>query len=231
MNYPDNFDVSAFPAGTRVAASRVMAISVAVIFLLIVFVCGILVWSRGSGRIHPFLISTGYNGVGEWSIIGHDHGRRTVSAMYAMQESLVGKYIRSRFTISASGPENESVWSACDRTSDCTTTGNSTTRASCALFCAGTDDVFRKFMEDVVPNYRDRAASGERWGVDTSSIQIRSGGGVNENGGMWRAVFRVVSNMDATMTVVAYVKIARNPREYPATLGFFVADFNAYRVN
>lgn len=229
MNYPDNFETPAFPAGTRIASARAVAICTAISFLVIVFLCLILVWARGSIRKHPFLVSVGYNGIGEWTVVGHDHGRRTISAARAMQEALVGKYIRARFAISGSAIENEGAWAACNRTTDCASIGNSMARSGCTLYCAGTDEVFDKFVTKVVPDYRARAAVGERWTVDASSMQIRPSSVINNDGGMWRAIFTLVSNMNASITVVAYVKIARNAKEYPGTLGFYVADFNAYR--
>ena len=37
------------------------------------------------------------------------------------------------------------------------------------------------------------------------------------------------SNLNGDFDVIAYVKIARDAQRYPQTLGFYVAEFNAFR--
>lgn len=230
MNYPDNFETPAFPAGTRIATSRAAAIGISVVYVLIVFVCGLLLWSARSARISPYLVATNEIPT-EWRIVGYDDGARTIPAYRALQEALVAKYIQRRFYISALAQENENLWTACARDVDCTTVGNTTTGSDCALFCATTSAEFVDFQTTIVPDYQARADMGERWFVDSASIRLVPTGNVTENGGVWRARFTVTSNMDTPMIVIAYARVGRDMKQYPRTMGYFIESFNAYRLD
>ena len=230
MNYPDNFETPAFPAGTRIATSRAAAIGIAVVYALILCACGLLLWSSRSARVSPYLVAT--NEIpNEWRIVGHDGGPQKVPAYRALQEALVAKYIQRRFYISAADSENENLWTACDRDVDCTTTGNTTTGTDCALFCATSPDEFSEFQSRIVPEYRERAGMGETWVVDGASVRLVPVGIVSAAGGIWRARFTVESNMATSMIVIAYIKVARNIQRYPRTMGYYVEKFNAYRLD
>ena len=61
------------------------------------------------------------------------------------------------------------------------------------------------------------------------SVHISPVGSVNDAGGTWR-VQMSVSTTDGVIDIMAYVKVARNPRSYAKTMGYYVADFNAYRI-
>ena len=230
MNYPDNFETPAFPAGTRIATSRAAAIGIAVVYALIVFVCGVLLWSARSVRISPFLVATNEM-PNEWRIVGHDGGTRRMPAYRTLQEALVAKYIQRRFYISAIGAENENLWTACARETDCTTVGNTSTGGDCSLFCATTSDEFSEFQTAVVPGYMERFEMGEHWFVNSASIRMAPSGTISASGGMWRAQFTIITNMGAPIQVVAYAKVARNMQEYPRTMGYYIANFNAYRLD
>ena len=229
MNYPDNYDNPVFPAGPRIASTRVVGICLAVVVVLIWFVCIALGWAVRSQRVSPVIIATG-GASSDWVVVQEGGMRRTIKADQALQESLIARYVRGRFSISLNAVDNDILWSECDRARDCYITGN-TVGGRCALFCAGTTSVFAQFMSEVVPDYRLRATRGEHWSVSTDNMRIVPTGNVNENGGMWRVDFSVNSNMSAPFRVVAYVDVGRNKAEYPATLGFYIAGFNAYRLD
>lgn len=209
-----------------------MAIGTMVAFLLIVFLCAMLFWANRSARIHPFLISID-NMTGGWAIVGHDHGRKTVSATQSLQESVVGNFVRDWLFISDDAAANDAIWRTCDRTADCGTGDSAGLRAGreCAIYCTTSDDVFSRFVYDVIPDYQERAAVGERWNVDIDTMNITPTDDVADAGGTWRVMVSVVSNISAPMDVIAYVKVARNVKLYPRTLGFYVVDFNAYKLN
>lgn len=226
MNYPDNFETPAFPAGARIAVSRVAAIWVSVVFLLVLFVCGVLVWSTRSQRVHPFLVAVNET-PNEWRIVGHDHGKRTLTYVRALQESVVGKFTELRFHISGDERTNDMMWTPCDVATDCATSGT----GRCRLFCAGGEDVFSKFHDYVLPDYRARADAGERWSVDMETIRISPVGQIQENGGVWRVRVTIISNLTAPINVIAYARVARDIKKYPRTLGYYVMDFNAYRMD
>lgn len=231
MNYPDNFDVPAFPAGKRIAISRITSIGTAIAFLLICCVCVLLVWTARSQRVHPFIISVN-NETGTWQVVGHDHGRKKISAIRNMQEHTVARFVESWFTISGNAEQNAGRWAECRRDADCLGGRDRPFGdATCAMFCISGNDIFSKFTANVAPEFQRRAAGGERWGVMRDSMRMAPVGPVGENGGTWRVQFAVVSNMSAPLEITAYAKVVRNKQYYPQTLGFYVADFNAYKTN
>lgn len=230
MNYPDNFDTPAFPAGKTIAISRLMAIGTSIVFLLIIFTCGLLVWTVRSQRVHPFLIATN-NISGEWRLVGHDHGKKTVPAIQTLQEATIGAFIQNWFYISEDASENAALWAQCDRNTACVSDGMEYGSKTCALFCATGEDLFMKFMSDIMPGYQARATDGERWTVNMESISAMPVDKISENGGTWRISLTVQSNISAPMEILGYAKVLRNIKYYPRTMGFYVSDFNAYRIN
>ena len=65
----------------------------------------------------------------------------------------------------------------------------------------------------------------------TDTIQITPVGGRDmQNGGIWRVQASVWSNINASFDVVAFVRVARAAGKYPMTMGYYVTDFNAYRI-
>lgn len=231
MNYPDNFETAAFPAGRRIAVSRVAAIGTAIVFLLICFACGIMLWTMRSARVHPFLISVN-DASGIWQVVGHDHGRKTVSATRTLQESVVGNLVRNWFRISDDAFENAAIWRECDRSADCDSEDATVTvDGDCAMFCVTSADLFTTFVNDIVPGYRARAQNDQQWSVDMDSLRITPASKIDDRGGTWRVQATVMTNTGTPMDIIAFAVIRRDKRSYPRTMGFYVADFNAYKIN
>ena len=230
MEYPGNFETPAFPAGRRIAISRLFAIWILIAMLLIIFLSGILLWSSRSDRLVPFLISTN-NDTGEWTIVGRTSRALEYTRTHTFQESVVGNFAWNWFNISGDAAENEIAWQKCER-SVCST-GDSTGHGvrACALFCASGDEIYSRFMYDVLPDYRRRADNGEFWVFDEKSMLISPVGRITDSGGTWQIIANVYSSVIGTMEIKAFVKIARNKAAYPQAMGFYVADFNAYRIN
>ena len=149
-----------------------------------------------------------------------------------MQEAAIVHFVQNWFSISDTPLENESLWRTCDRTKEC---GNRRDTPygdkSCAIYCATGEDMFSRFIYDIVPDYQMRSAMGERWVVDVDSIGISPFGSVGENGGTWRINVNVHSNVSAPINIVAFAKVVRNIKSYPKYMGFYIADFNAYKIN
>lgn len=233
MDYPDNFDIPAFPAGTRIAISRFMAIASCVLFVLIIFACVVLLWSLRSGRVDPFIVSVD-DITGQWTVVGHSHGNGPIEypALWSFQQSVVGNFAANWFTISEITSENDAMWQTCKRDEMC---GEKSKRGfddkTCTLFCSSGEELFNRFIYDVVPDYQSRVAKGEYWVVDKTQFQIEPAGEINVSGGTWRILATIKSNISGDMTVFAFAKVARNPENYPQTLGYYVADFNAYKIN
>ena len=101
LDYPSDFNTPAFPAGKSVALSRLMGIASCVTFLLVIFLCGILIWAVRSQRIDPFIVEIDKL-TGQWTVVGHSHGNGPIeySAKMALQESVLGNFTANWFSVS-----------------------------------------------------------------------------------------------------------------------------------
>lgn len=232
LRYPDEFNTPTFPAGPRIASSRTLSIAIMTVFFLIICSCGLLLWVQRSAQVHPFLVSIN-NITGQWEIIGHQHGHmREMSTAQTLQESVLGKFVRNWFWIAENADMNTARWNKCDRAADCAPenkTGVET--GACGIYCLTGDDMFSRFSTTVKPEYQSRIDDGETWRVDMSSIQMLPIGEVLPNGGAWQIRAKIISNKTAPIEILAYATVGRNMDAYPQTLGYYVADFNAYRMN
>ena len=141
------------------------------------------------------------------------------------QQSLVWKFTNDWFTISPDMELNDRMWDTSCRRTDCDTTDGT---SPCGLFCASGDDLFRRFRENVLPTYQNLANAGEFWSPSPVSIHIDPVGRVIDAGGTWR-IQMVVSMNGKNVQTIAYAKVARNIKSHPKTMGYYIADFNAYR--
>lgn len=228
MDYPDDFDVPANPAGKRIAISRIMAIWTSIAFLLIIFLCFILLWSYKSQTLSPILISINNNN-GEWSVVGHKPNSNQSPIFKTMQEYVAGNFIKHWFEISKNITENESAWEKCDRDS-CRDDTLMFGARTCAIYCAAGSDIYSRFLYDVVPNYKLIQNANNYLTVDMDSIQIMPVEKISKNGGSWRATATILGS-DGDFKIQAFIKIALNKVNFPKTMGFYVADFNAYRID
>lgn len=230
MDYPNSFETPAFPAGKRIAVSRVFSVGVVALFFLIICVCGLLMWVRDGATIEPFIISID-SVTGAWSIVGHPHGQMAYSATRTMQESVIANFTRDWFTIGTDA-ENDALWKTCERESQCMS-DNAPARIdkTCAIYCASGDEVFNSFILNVVPTWVDIADASGRMTVDTTSIQILPIGQISTNGGMWTVRAKLSTSFGGDMQIIAFAKVARRTSVYPRTLGYYIVDFNAYRLN
>ena len=233
MDYPSDFDTPGFPAGSRIVISRFMGIASCVLFVVIIFACILLLWAVRSQRIDPFIVSIDKL-TGAWTVVGHSHGNapRQYSAVNLMQQSVVVNFAANWFSISDDAMINDALWQSCDRIDDCGVKSNlKYGEKKCALYCATGEELFNNFIYDIVPKYQTRFISGEKWVVDVTQIDIEPAGVIGNNGGTWRVYATIQSNISGDIDVVAFAKVAKNTEKYPKTLGFYVADFNAYKID
>ncbi|HIU65216.1 MAG TPA: hypothetical protein IAC63_01075 [Candidatus Enterousia avicola] len=233
MDYPSNFNTPAFPAGPSIAVSRFMAIASCVLFVLIIFASGLLLWAVKSNRVDPFIVYVD-DFTGQWSVIEHSHENAELEypALWSVQQSVVGNFLENWFSISENPQENEILWQTCKRSDDCSIEAE---RAyddkTCALYCITGEELFSKFIYDVVPIYQSRVSNGETWLIDKTEFQIEPVGKITDNGGTWRINGEIQSSISGNIEIIAFVKVVRNISLYPRTLGYYVADFNAYKIN
>ncbi|MDR1360905.1 MAG: hypothetical protein LBJ18_01175 [Rickettsiales bacterium] len=224
MNYPSDFETPAFPAGKRIAISRSFGIWSLTAFLIIIFLCGILLWTARSQRLSPILIS------GDWTVIGKNDSAREYSVAQAMQESVALNFARQWFQISNDAAANSVRWCRGERHSCPGSDDAAPGVKPCLIFCAGADDLYTRFSNAVLPDYEARAKNGEIWTVAENSLDISPVGNITESSGNWRVRATIESNLAGAFRIEAYLAVARNKNNYPRNLGFYVADFNAYKT-
>ncbi len=230
LDYPASFDISVFPAGRRIALSRVMAICTMVVFMIAVCVCALLLWVVNSRQMDPFMISINRD-TGAWTVVGRTGPTLDYSVNRTVQESVVGNFVENWLNISAQGDENQAAWGKCSP-EDCLS-GNGVLFGTrrCVLYCASNDDVYNRFTYNVRDDYMARAAAGETWTIDMTTMHIEPMGDVSDAGGAWRVRARVLSNINPDFDVDVFIKVARHLNDFPSSMGYYIADFNAYRIN
>ena len=231
MEYPGNFDTPAFPAGKRIAVSRVVGIGILSVFFLVSCMCGLVLWGARSMRLEPFLISVD-DITGVWSVVGRNTTTdKSYPVTQTMQESVAVNFTQNWFSISDDASVNGKVWRQCP-VAECTGAESLAYGVrDCAISCMAGDKLFKVFTTDVVPVYKSRAMAGETWGVMADSIQASHIGETEAGGGIWRIRASVWSNINSVFEIVAFVRVARAVDRYPMTMGYYVEDFNSYRIS
>ena len=230
MDYPDDFDTSAFPAGKRIAVSRAAGIWVMISFFLIVVLCLALPWVQHSRTIEPFVIYV--NGAqGFWELVGHQNVKQQEPYYVPVQRALASIFTEKWFTLSDDAKINAEHWDSCNRETVCATRIENTlyNNIGCDLYCLVDDDLYQHFVKTIVPLYQTSASFGERWYVNPSTIYAEPNGNITEATGSWIVHARVRSTVNGTFNIIAYVQIERDKEVYPQTLGYYISNFNAYR--
>lgn len=231
MDYPNGFEVPTFPAGKQIMFTRVVGIAIMVVFLLILVMCGVLLWAQKSTRVHPFLVSVNQI-TGQWEIVGHQHEEiQELSSVRTLQESVIGNFVRNWFLVTGNADLNNAMWESCDRVTQCNPkdkTGIDSNR--CAIYCIVNDELYDKFISGIVPEYKIRMQMDETLVCDMASLVISPIGAVGDGGGMWLVQVVLRDGKNSRINIIGYAKIARNMDAYPKTLGYYVADFNAYNI-
>ena len=228
MNYPDDFNVPTFAAGKSIAASRAMAVGIMSAFLIIVFVCVILVWTIRSVHVEPYILLTG--GINDqWQIIkpGGEQPETNMTGNQIIQQALIWKFAQQWFSVL---PDmDESIWNTSCKRVEC---DDSDISGNCALFCITDSALFNRFKDDILPEYKKLVAAGKYWIPDVNSISIVPVGTIDDYGGTWRVQMSITTGKNDSMEILAYAKVAHDIKTYtnPKTLGYYIADFNAYRM-
>ena len=233
MKYPDDFDTPTFPAGNQIAVSRTVSIVIMVVFLLIMFACGGLLWVQKNIRVHPFLVSVN-DITGQWEIVGHQHTDvKEMTTVRALQESVIGKFLEYRFFVTDNEQFNMTIWQTCDRGKHCNPEQDNELMGDepCALYCLSGDDEHTYFSNNIVPQYQQIFNKGETWHLDTQSVEMIPISAITSAGGFWQIRATINSNTQGAIKILAYVNVSRNNTLYPQTLGYYVAKFNAYRID
>ena len=194
--------------------------------------CAVLLWAKKSVQVHPFLVSVN-DVTGQWEVVGHQHGDHVqMTADRTLQESVLGNFVRTWFSVSEYSEYNSDVWSECERETQCNPNSKHYVgNEKCVIYCIASDDVYDTFVSSVVPVHQAHFNQNDFWRPDMSLTQFTPIGEITENGGMWQIRATVYSNLSIPIEILAYAKISNNQDIYPKTMGYYVADFNAYKIN
>ena len=230
MDYPNGFNIPTFPAGKTLALSRSFSIWIAIIFFMIVAFCGFIVLGIRFKTNYPFLISVDPI-TDEWSVVAYpDEFKKPMQQYQIIQEKLVNDFVTDWFTISNNANINESRWSKCSVDECDLPEQYDPTNTECAISCKCSADVFKEFH--MVSQQYKEIENTDTWRVLGMQILPIT---VSENASSWQ-VYAIIQTSNASMmkrvfNVLVFMDIARNTDgSYPATFGYYVKQFNSYRI-
>lgn len=228
MNYPNDFDTPTFPAGKTVALSRSVSVWISIVFFVIIVACGLILLLNHSKRNYPFLISTDPL-TSDWTVVAYPEKNLKISPDRIIQETLVSNYVTYWFSINKNNMINEAMWQECDST-DCESADQYNPKNyNCALFCSSAPELYRQFTEKVLPEYRDRIAQASET-ISVRSQLITPPTNLKSKAGLWQSYVELESSVNKKFDVLAFIELGYDTDKYPATLGYYVKDFNAYRM-
>ncbi len=207
-----------------------MGIGIVATFLIIVCLCGLLIWTIRSARVEPYIIATG--GINDqWRVImaGGEIPTKNMTDAQVFQQSMLWRFTQNWFRISKNTETNAAVWNTECKREDCLS--NDADARNCALYCAIGDELFYRFSKNVLPQYESLESAGATWMVVPESMRIDPVGDISVRGGTWRIMATVLTGGAGAMDIVAYATVARNEKYFPAARGYYVSEFNAYRVS
>ena len=229
MKYPDDFNTPAFPAGKFVAVSRFMATAIMVVFFVIICLCGLIFWVKKTQDVSPFLISISPNGE-RWTMVAHDNHKAEIPAYYVLQESLLNKFAHNWFTISGDADINRATWANCTGTRQVCQENIDTN--TCAIYCACDGSVFSSFERVVLPVYNELMNNNAAvWSVvDVRIAPVDSIDSIKEQGGLWKLNVAVQTD-NGIVNFMGYARTGLDATQHAKTMGYYVTEFNMYRMN
>lgn len=231
MKYPDDFNTPAFPEGKFVAVSRFMGTAVSCIFFLIVCLCGIILWVKRTQDVSPFLVSINPNGE-RWTVVANDNHKTEIPAYYVLQESMLNRFVRDWFTVSADANLNAARWKKCEHESEECTGNIRSDGNTCAIYCMSDTNVWDSFENVVKPVFNELSTrDGDVWTVKSVSVKpVDSVASVTQGGGFWKLEVVVQTN-NGDILFTGFARTNYDEQTYPKTMGYYVSDFNTFRMN
>lgn len=234
MRYPDDFDTKASEFGRSLAVARKMAISAMFIFVLIIFMCVLVVWANKSAKLHPFLISVN-DVTGQWQLVGHQHKKMAeVETAHTLQESVVGKFVRGWFLLTPNEKRNRELWQKCASYENCDPSKKSFVGTEkCTIYCLTSDTLYSAFIKDVIPDYIERIKQGQSFYVDMSSLRMNpTCKDIKDvHGCTWQVQFNLKTNARQKISVLGYAMVYQDINRYPQTMGYYISDFYSYKID
>ena len=193
--------------------------------------CGFVLLNTHLRKNFPFLISI--NPVTEdWIVITYPGEKvKPIPQYQYIQEKLVHDFVKDWFTISDNMEINEKIWEQCSAEECKEAKQINPTTKKCALSCKCDTVVFESFVKDVLPNYRARIdQANEKWAVQNKGLLITPVA-VSENSSRWQVYATVNSSvMKRNFDILIFIDVERDIDSYPATFGYYINQFNSYRI-
>lgn len=209
--------------------SRVVSIWTLVVLFLVICSCIALLFFVHQKKNYPFLISVDPL-TAEWTVVtypGKD-SQKVVNQYQIVQEKLVNDYVKNWFTISDDEDVNNERWQECDAEECNYSEQYNPENTECALFCASDIKLFEQFSTKVYPEYKARVQqASETWTVEKLDITPTA---VTEESGLWQVYANIHSSINGYFDVLIFVTVARSTNSHHSTLGYYIYDFNSYRM-
>ena len=228
MDYPNGFDIGTFRAGKSIALSRIVAIWTAIVFFIIVVVCGLVLFSHHFTTNYPLIISIDSN-TNEWKVVSYpDKKRETVTRYQVIQEKLIIDYVKDWFTISLNNENNFDRWESCV-IEDCGTPEQfSPLNSNRVICCKSSQTLYQNFVDNVLPVYKTIAKQNSRfWKPGRPQVVAVK---VDEWGSLWRGYISVKDSEAGGFGVLFFIQVAKSLTDYPATFGYYIEQFSASRI-
>lgn len=177
----------------------------------------------------PFLISVDPL-TDEWTVVTYPKQKHetTIQQYQIIQEKLVSDFVTNWFTISPRQSENQARWRECGIDECDAPEQYNPQNMDCALSCTATPDLFAQFSKKVLPEYNARInQASETWTITKRDIVPYY---VETDASAWQVYIEIRSSISSIFNVLAFVNIKQNSDAYPATLGYYIENFNSYRL-
>ena len=166
----------------------------------------------------------------EWNVVTYpDETQKPMNQYKIIQEKLINDFVINWFTISKDKQINDARWMECTIEECGDPEQFNPNNTTCALACKSSSDVFQEFQNNVLPIYNAMInQADETWRITRKQFMPVI---VSENGGQWQMYATVQSAVMGQFSVLAFIDVARDIKLYPATFGYYVKQFNSYRIS
>ena len=167
----------------------------------------------------------------DWTVVAYPEKTRKITTDEIIQENLVRKYVEYWFNINRDNAINESLWKVCEN-HDCNSLEQyDPMNKQCALFCSSGSEIFQQFTEKIIPEYRARIEQKSETmrvvsQLITPPVQTETGPNI------WQSFATIDSSLNGRFSVLVFLELGQDKKgKYSANLGYYVKDFNAYRMS
>ena len=167
----------------------------------------------------------------DWTISAYPESTSKITTNQIIQENLVRKYVEYWFSINKDNSVNESLWKTCtDRDCD-SLERHDPMNLQCALYCSSSTELFKQFTEKIIPEYQDRIEQ-ESETMHVVAQLITPPAQAESASNIWQSFATIMSSKNGIVNVLVFLELGQDKKgKYPANFGYYVQDFNAYRMS